>query len=375
MSENLGTPELGKRISESALLLRDLIQDAGSSLSDNDLFKFKHAELTKKIESVISLSLVGAGSINLLTDAAFDMSNLTRDFIEEMAKFSNFRNDFLEKIRTTTEHIIALCRSYRMVLSESRAGMLSGTEDGLILLRAESDQIKRDSVSLRKRLDALDAIADKALKRAESISAEHAIAARNVLDEEVQKITKDYEDTRIKLDERLNDFDIYRKQAKGLLSEMAAKALAGGHIESAKEEERFANDFRDKALSFMKVGGVVIGLILFIALFQDLSWTGVANRAMLVLLLVAPTAYLARESAKHRAQAIELRRASLDFAAVEPFLQGIQGEDGLRVRAELARRAFFAGSPVDASSSYGLDPQALLTKLMDTLSDVSKAKT
>lgn len=241
-------------------------------------------------------------------------------------------------------------------------------------LLAQSKEMERAFVGMEARLAALGETADKAVVRVEEITAQQADAIRVALTKEANSIANGFEDTHQNFQTRLSEFDGYRDQAKALLSEMAAEALAGGHIESAKEEEVAANLYRKWALWAMIAGLCVIGVMLLAFKSEQFTWPGLVNRAMVSLLFVIPTAYLARESAKHRAQAIELRRASLDFAALEPFLKGLEGEEGLKVRAELARRAFFAGNPVDASSSYGVDPQAIIMKGMDTIADLAKRR-
>lgn len=241
-------------------------------------------------------------------------------------------------------------------------------------LLAQAKEMERSFVGMEARLAALGETADKAVVRVEEITAQQADAIRVALTKEANSIANGFEDTHQNFKTRLSEFDGYRDQAKALLSEMAAEALAGGHIESAKEEEVAADLYRKWALWAMIAGLCVIGAMLLAFKSEQFTWPELVNRAMVSLLFVIPTAYLARESAKHRAQAIELRRASLDFAALEPFLKGLEGEEGLKVRAEIARRAFFAGSPVDATSSYGVDPQAIIMKGMDTIADLAKRK-
>lgn len=242
-------------------------------------------------------------------------------------------------------------------------------------LKAEVEAITRSILGMETRLEAMGRTADAAIERVEELTLQQAEAMRAALSREVSGITDGFAATNKALKDRLSEFDGFREQAKSLLGQMAAEVLAGGHIKSAQEEESAANSYRKWALSVMILGVFVIGVMqIFFTLDQGLTWAGLANRAMVAFLFVVPTAYLARESAKHRAQAIDLRRASLDFAALEPFLKGIEGEEGLKVRAELARRAFFTGNAVDSSSSYGLDPQALILKAMDIAADAVKKK-
>lgn len=247
-------------------------------------------------------------------------------------------------------------------------------EKRLAELNAQREEIRRSLVAMEARLKAMGETADKSVARVEELTVHQAEAIRAALTREASDITAAFADTKQTLQERLSEFNGFREQAQSLLGQLSVEVLAGKHIKSALAEEASADKFREWALMAMGVGAVVILIVLLISIFQPFSWAGLAYRSLVSLLFVVPTAYMARESAKHRAQAIELRRASLDFAALEPFLKNVQGEEGLKIRAELARKAFFSGNAIDTTSSYGLDPQAIVIKAMEIAGDAVKKK-
>ena len=247
-------------------------------------------------------------------------------------------------------------------------------EQKVTRLSAQIESMERDFLAMEARLKALGETADKAVARVEDLTVQQAEAMRAELTQQVADLKNGFDNTNTELKQRVGEFDVFREQAKELLSQMTVEVLAGGHMWSAQKEEKQANNFRRSAVALMAVTIGVIGVTAYQATAQSIVWETVLLRVAVSLALVLPTAYLARESAKHRAQAIELRRASLDFAALEPFLKGVHSEEGVKVRAELARRAFFAGGAIDATSSYGLDPQAIILKSIDTIADLAKRK-
>lgn len=247
-------------------------------------------------------------------------------------------------------------------------------EQKIARLSAQIETMEREFLAMEARLTAMGESADKAVLRVEELTMQQADAMRTALTREVGNITEEFTSTHETLKGRLSEFDTYSDQAKKLLGQYASQALAGGHMLGAQREEKQADQFRALAIGLMGVTVGVVGLTIFQASKQTILLDAILLRVVFSLALVLPTAYLARESAKHRAQAVDLRRTSLDFAALEPFLKGIEGEEGLKVRAELARRAFFSSNSVDSSSSYGLDPQAIIIKGMDTIADLAKKK-
>jgi|GEM_PF-2599474 len=241
-------------------------------------------------------------------------------------------------------------------------------------LQVKFEEMERSLLTMEARFNAINETANKAIIRVEELTVQQADAMRTALTREVSEITDSFSSTHESLKSRLGEFDVYKLQAEEKISQLGLAALVGGHAKSAIEEQKAANWYRKISLALMAaaVGNVV--WLLHDASVQTLAIESTIYRAVLSLLLIVPTAYAAKESAKHRGQAIELRRLSLDFAALEPFLKGMQGDEAQKTRAELARRAFFNGIAPDVTSSYGLDPQEIIMKGMDTIADLAKRK-
>lgn len=254
------------------------------------------------------------------------------------------------------------------------AAKVMSDEARLARLNAQVDEIKREFAAMEARFEALGTTADKAVVRVEELTVQQADAIRSEMNSQVASINEGFLSTSQALKDRMSEFEGYREQAKGLLEQMAVEVLADGHIGSAAKEERAANKFRWAAMGIMFVGAVAIGWIFYHYVDKTFTWSGFTNRITASLLFVVPAAYLARESDKHRAQAIELRRTSLDFAALVPFMKGIEGEEAVKLRSELARRAFFVSGPASATVSDGINPQAIIMKGMDTIAELAKRR-
>jgi len=244
----------------------------------------------------------------------------------------------------------------------------------LATISGVAERAERQLAVIEARLNALGEIADKSSKRVEQVTAAQADDFRRELNKQAGDIRESFGAVSSKISEQLNDFDGYRNQALQMLDQMAATTLSGGYIGSSAKEASEADLFRWVSLGVMSLTLVFLGWTLYQLSFVDMDWAKAGMRVAISLLMAVPTAYLARESAKHRAQAIELRRTSLDFAVLEPFLKSLEGETAAKLRAELALRVFFVAGKSEDAPSYGLDPQAIIVKGMDTIAELSKQK-
>lgn len=241
-------------------------------------------------------------------------------------------------------------------------------------LAGVAEKTERQIAVIEARLQALGEIADASAQRVEALTASQADIFRKELNEQVEDIRGNFTAVSSTLNEQLVAFEGYKNQALKMLDQMAATTLSGGYVGSSAKEESSANLFRWFSIGLMGATLLFLGGTLFELSFAGLEWRTGAIRVAISLLMAVPTAYLARESAKHRAQAVELRRTSLDFSVLEPFLKTVEGEAGAKLRAELALRVFFRGGKSDEAPSYGLDPQAIIIKGMDTIADLAKQR-
>ncbi|MEJ5151229.1 hypothetical protein [Comamonas sp. MYb396] len=350
-------------------------------------FSYKYQELRNLIsgfESINSISTLNHNAL-VMADNIADLGLEMATILSRSQLFSGPRFKEIASLAELSNDLKSYCGSgarlpnsagYRIrngfIASEGNEG---DDESRLARLRAQIEDMDRSFIAMDARLKAMSESSDRAVARIEELTGQQADAMRAALTREVSKLQEEFNNTNDALKKRLEEFDGYKDQAIELVGQLASEVLSKGHIGSAQTEEKSADRHRIAAMVSMAAAIIIIGLMFYFYRNQPFTWESSANKVLIALLFAVPTAFLARESAKHRAQAIELRRTSLDFAALDPFLKGLEGEEGLKVRAELARRAFFAGSPADSSSSYGVDLQPVLVKLVDTLADVAKKKT
>lgn len=131
-----------------------------------------------------------------------------------------------------------------------------------------------------------------------------------------------------------------------LLDAVSAKTIASNFEESARQEKNAANWLRRFSISLMICSVAAIGIALWETTTPEYNWINTLIKLGIAISLSIPSAYLARESAKHRLQYYNHLQTSLDLKAIHPFLATLPKEDQHKIKAEIANKIF---SPKDNS--------------------------
>lgn len=227
---------------------------------------------------------------------------------------------------------------------------------------------------LQQKIDELNAAVDGAKARVERIHAEIWEDSRKSTDAKKEEIFKNLEIVVKDANSVLNRINNLHSQSKILAGDMSNAALAKDYAKYSVEENNAANLFRWIGIGAMTIVVAYLGYSLWEFSNSEFDWNKAAFRFLVSFLVSVPIAYVSRESAKHRAQSIELRKTSLDFSALGPYLENIPEPKRSELRAEIAQKVFFSDAKADGSSSFGLDPQAIIMKGMETIADLAKQK-
>lgn len=152
-----------------------------------------------------------------------------------------------------------------------------------------------------------------------------------------------------------------------LLETTSSKVLLLEYSTTADEEEASANRMRWLSLVCMALTGGILLYTVYDTLNKELDWKQSVFRMFIALALSVPAAYLARESAKHRAQQHTSRRIALDLKAVTPYISSLPPEDQIKIKSEVASRIFGVHNNEAPSDSYPLNIQELLKSLIEKI--------
>ncbi len=112
---------------------------------------------------------------------------------------------------------------------------------------------------------------------------------------------------------------------------------------------------------------VVLGFWIFDPAHSSADLAGVFVRLLSAFVLAAPAYYTAKESARHRTNADQARRAELELASLGPFIELMPEEKKVAIKEELSKRYF--GQQVDAHTVENLvSPKDVLNVLSKLIS-------
>ncbi|ADX46711.1 hypothetical protein Acav_2804 [Paracidovorax avenae ATCC 19860] len=375
--------------SEARLLIAGL-RSACARLRDNKKLNDDQANyvLINKLALLIKeLSELKIGSKNA--------SNLTKLAEEIYKNVHEFYERCLKKIilsdQEKAELDSILINAKRLVAVFSPSGDINAEEHAA--WRGRSNELQKLAIELRARFAALSGAAESTEQKMAAIEArlnalsESGGESAKIVSDMTQRLERDakiefmlrakaiqdeLEEVQTGIRSQAELFGGYHEQAKNMLGQLSSTILSGGYIGSAQSEERSANLFRWLCIGLMGLTVAFLAYTILQLSFNSIDWKNALTRLVATLLMAVPTAYLARESGKHRHQANKLRRTSLDFHVLEPFLQKLEGEFGTKLRTELAQRVFFVEGGEDKAPSYAIDPQELIIKILEALSKVGK---
>lgn len=131
-----------------------------------------------------------------------------------------------------------------------------------------------------------------------------------------------------------------RAEASNLLQIIGNIGITGNYQNIANDEKSAADNWRWIALSLMIGMVLIIGITIFISAANGFDWKLALFRVGAAFVLAIPAAYAAKESAKHRALENHNRRAELELASLDPYLEKLPEETRHKVKEELTKQFF-----------------------------------
>lgn len=185
--------------------------------------------------------------------------------------------------------------------------------------------------------------------------------------EEVSKASALYEQSKEYLDEQKAEVD-------SVTSHIAGRAIAGDYETSAENERVMADLLRYASIFIMILIVIVVGYSFWETTQDDFKWETSIYRLVLAIFLSIPSAYLARESTKHRAQQYNHQQKSLDLKAISPYIASLPEPIQHKIKTEIAARLFAAKDFGDfKSDSYPINTHEMLMEILKKI-DINDKK-
>ncbi len=153
-----------------------------------------------------------------------------------------------------------------------------------------------------------------------------------------------------------------KQQASDLVQVIGNIGITGNYQKIANQEKTSADKWRNIAL-FLMIGMVlVIAVTIGISSANGFDWKLALFRIGAALVLAIPATYAAKESSKHRVLENINRKAELELASLDPFLEKLPESTRFKVKEELTGK-FFGSSAIGSEDEESVTHSALLDLL------------
>lgn len=221
---------------------------------------------------------------------------------------------------------------------------LFSEEYNLINITNETNSLRNDLVALQQQGNTVQSDINALIKNT---------------DIKISETNKVFDEATVNLKEKEKTID-------NLLDAVSSKTIASSFDESAKQEKRMADWLRYSSIFCMTLIVVVFGIAIIETSKSEFDWKLSLFRIGIAFALSIPTAYLARESAKHRQQHYNHLQTSLNLKAIHPFLASLPPEEQHKIKADIANKIF---SPKEnllfSNDSMPVNIQELLMALLN----------
>lgn len=279
-------------------------------------------------------------SKNHIHSALTRIRNLPLPFSKNDFNFSkniaNFEKIVQEKYSTVEEENEQLKSDFESVKSE-----LEQTKEELERLEKVLEQKETELNNLN---DSFKTNFDNIKSSATQNYEQDRETFRDEFDEEKNRLSQEVELLKESIDNGTNDLvkklEEKLEEAKKIVGVVSDKTVTGNYQNVANDNKTKANIFRWIAILLMLVlSGLLIYTIWDIS-GDTFDWTKSLVRILAAAALSYPATYAARESSKHRKLENLNRKAELELAAINPFIELLPEQKKQEIKEKLVEKYF-----------------------------------
>lgn len=293
--------------------------------------------------------------------------------ISEDMKSNEFRNALLVRLKKLEDYIYSfpsMKKDHSVALfdlndPEHKEVDVEDAYKKLSEIEARLDHTGRQVEAMEVRLDGVGESANKVGKRVEVVVSHIAEEAKGVIERERDDIINHAKEVSMQLEMVLGEVRKMHDVSVKLTSDIGVSALSGSYAQNADIERVFADKYRVYAILGMMVAGLVLVAILAYSMSKSASYTEMLLRVSISLIFLLPIGYFARESSRHRSQAINLRKISLDLEVLTPYLENLPEPKKSELKVKLGERIFFSDQRIEMPNSYELNLQEIILKIIE----------
>jgi cell division septum initiation protein DivIVA len=353
-----------------------------------DFFKascsYMRTQLDKALTSLINSADLTAMSSEI--DAAVGQINtfIGNDNVGHLTNASNNLFNSISKARNfpTPNHEGGF--SYSKVINDfkslvdqkidSLANSIVEKEEELESLRTELDEKEKELEKISKTIIEKQTIVDglnttfqtnfDQIKTSESTKFEEVRNGfQKQIETELKKIDTNTKDLIDRLDKK-------ETEAKKLVNVIGNIGATGNYQRIAEAHKKSADNWRNIAISFMTVLSIILLVTIWKIDGDTFNWQISLIRILSALVLTYPATYAARESAKHRKLENLNRKAELELASINPFIEILDEKKKQEIKEKLVEKYFgnnegYIDKENDKSDEVSMTIIERLTKLIN----------
>lgn len=370
---------------QSTLIEKDVISKL--EIEKINFFKTAIAYITDRLKTTIS-SLV----------STHELTNISNELENGLSQLNSFLgNDNYGHVVNAENHIYSALSYMRNIPFLNNAGEFDFTksinlfqqtiETGFNSFKSKEQELKQNLASLEEHIN--DRQSD--LEILENRIKENSEIIKRKIDEFNSRFESNLKVYETSVN---NDREVFKQELetdKGNLSQTASEIIAdlnrklgdanklvnvignvgvtGNYQNIANHHKKTADIWRFVALGFMTL--ISILLIFSIWKIGDLNydWHKAVIRIISIAILIYPATYASKESSKHRLLENANRKAELELASINPFIEILDETKKQEIKAKLVEKYFGNNQEPKLENEVGIPLDGLdkITKLITTL--------
>lgn len=281
-------------------------------------------------------------------------------YSESLSKFKSIIINSFQELKETKDGLAEAINS----LSNESENQNQNLTELASKIDQQGENIEGQVSSFNERFDAYEASSNERLDIKIDENNKQIIS---LLESQKNSFSEQVESQRSDGENVIEALKLNKQQASDLVQVIGNIGITGNYKNIANQEKGAADKWRNIAL-FLMIGMVgVIALTIGISATNGFDWKLALFRIGAALVLALPATYAAKESSKHRILENINRKAELELASLDPFLEKLPEETRFKVKEELTGK-FFGSSTVDAKDDESVTYSALLELLKVAIS-------
>jgi len=259
---------------------------------------------------------------------------------------------------------------------EQLRGQVANAEKAQETFKTQAADLAEKVEAVRTQLDSVEATAAAKLEEIEaSHNSEESerksdfIKAQKERDQEFTNKLNELAESTAK---SIREIDEKRKEAERIVQLVGNVGLTGNYKGAGAEEKKTADRLRSQALwCFVGTFVVMAGSLILTAIEGFNPWLAFFRMASALFLLI-PGTYAAKESARHRMLENRHRRAELELATIDAYLESLPDDKRNEIKAGLTPKFFGQEDEMQRPHNVDITGNALIGLLKDAISALSK---